>query len=537
MGGAVAENRCLTRQRVSAMASKVAVFIAGASLVGCGAVADITTSGDDAVLDGSSTEPLASETVTEASGGYSGEGTDAVPVETGVFVADPWPTVVTGALLTDEQYSISMKGEPSVTEDQNEFHPILDTIYQWRDGEEQMTLIVSDRTEHVDGGDAPDMQKAIAEFVLLDLMLDIGATERTSEPITYVPGGMETKLAGHEIGFDSSAGAGVIRSILKEQVGYSMVSISQAPEDTARFFHSLSIAPYELVDLEAEAAAASETLALTGRAEPFTDGPYGEREMLAASGGPDYIASPPEGAVEPGTHPELDPIFVACRDGDGVACDELYWAGFEADDALVYERFADTCGGRTVTESCTTLLGGNPSGEDPIIYSQDSDFRARNGVFRLELVPPPTMAAPGTKPHLDQLWLRCGVESDAEACRDLGLEALDFDGDIYGAFAATCGGRMRTVASAGCVNLMNTELVPAEGSPPPGLESGLDELWQRCSGGDRGSCTTLWLEAGSSDALTEEQKDSYKRFGRTCGGIVDRPMTDCNDFANWPVNG
>ncbi len=517
------------RQLAKTTGSRVTgLLIVVSIMTACGAVGG-ESAAEGGELGSAATEPLSSEVAETESG------TETVAVKANTFVADPWPTTVTGRIKTDEQYSISMKGEPSAVEDQNEFHPILETAYTWRDGDEQMMLIVSDKTEHFDGGDDPDAQRMAAEFVLLELMLDMGAAEQGSMPITYVPGELDTKLIGHEIRFESSQGGGVIRTIQKEQVAYSMVSINQSEEDTARFFNSLSVAPYELADLEAEAAAAEIVTALKGQAEPFVDGPYGPREMLAASGGPDYLGSPPEGAVEPGTHPALDPIFIACREGDGAACDELYWAGFEADGALVYERFADTCGGRTATEPCTALLGGTSPGEDPIIHSQDSTFRARNYLFQLELVPPPTMAPPGTKPHLDELWLQCGIEANAEACRDLGLEALDFDDDIYGAFAATCGGRMRTVASAGCVNLMNTELVPAEGSPPPGFDPSIDDLWRQCGDGDGSACTEVWLQAGSNDSLNDEQKDQYTRFGRTCGGIVDRPMTDCNDFANWPV--
>ena len=522
-------NTDAARQRATTTGSRIGALALALSLTtACGVVAG-ESSAEGGSVESAESEPLSSEVVEAADTG------ETPAVQTNTFVADPWSTVVTGTLKTDEQYSISMKGEPSVNEKQNEFHPILETTYVWQDGGEQMMLIVSDKTDHFDGGDDPDMQRSAAEIVLLGLMLDSGAAERGSEPIVYVPGDLETKLAGHQIRFESNQGAGVIRSIQKEQVAYSMVSINQSDSDATRFFNSLSIAPYELADLEAEAAAAERVASLTEGAEPFVEGPYGQREMLTASGGPDYFASPPEGAVEPGTFPELDPMFVACREGDGPACDELYWTAFETLGALVYERFADTCGGRTVTERCTDLLGGQYPGEDPIIHSQDKIFYARNYVFRLELVPPPTMAPPGTKPHLDGLWLKCGIEADGEACRDLGLEALEADDDIYAAFAATCGGRMRTFAGAGCVNLMNPELVPSEGSPPPGLDPALDELWGQCAEGDSKACTSVWLEVDSNDALSDEQKDQYNRFGRTCGGVVDRPLTDCNDYANWPV--
>ena len=44
-----------------------------------------------------------------------------------------------------------------------------------------------------------------------------------------------------------------------------------------------------------------------------------------------------------GDNPELDALWDACEDGDGEACDELY---FSSEVGSEYEEFGDTCGGR-----------------------------------------------------------------------------------------------------------------------------------------------------------------------------------------------
>lgn len=60
-----------------------------------------------------------------------------------------------------------------------------------------------------------------------------------------------------------------------------------------------------------------------------------------------------------GSDPELDVLWDACANGDGAACDDLYWASPIDSD---YERFALTCGDRKPAEdlpSCEVTMGGS----------------------------------------------------------------------------------------------------------------------------------------------------------------------------------
>ncbi len=457
------------------------------------------------------------------------------------YFAQPWGTVITGSLSTGESYSISMKAKPLIEKEKSELWPIVTTIYTWSDGKETMILVVSDETAHTGWGDSADAQRVLAELIVLTY-LPLGATTTSSTPIEYIPGPPETGLIGHELVVESSLGRSVVRAISKEQVSYAMISVNQSGEDTGKFFNSLAIAPYELRDLAAEAAADSESSALLAAAEPFTDPPYGEREMLPSSGGWEYRNAPPEGAEVPGMFPDLDALFVTCRDGDGESCDELYFAADDTDGAIAYRNFADTCGGRTITERCTDLLGGTASRADPIEEGVSAKFRRRNDVYILELIPPPTMAPPGTKPDLDPLWLQCGAQRDGAACDELRARGPDPGDEIYAAFGITCGGRRR-VSGAGCEYAMGNKPVPPPGSPAPGLDAGLDELWVRCSREMSDSCTSLFFETGGVlDGVPKEEHDrfdSYFVWARTCGGVLDHPVTlfDCTDYLSWPIAG
>lgn len=59
---------------------------------------------------------------------------------------------------------------------------------------------------------------------------------------------------------------------------------------------------------------------------------------------------------------------------------------------------------------------------------------------------------------------------------------------------------------------------PAEGSPPPGTNAELDELWISCAGGSAEACDDLfWQAPVDSD---------YEAFGLSCGG---RAIDECSD--------
>lgn len=56
-----------------------------------------------------------------------------------------------------------------------------------------------------------------------------------------------------------------------------------------------------------------------------------------------------EGPCEHGDDPTLDAMWEACADGNGRACDRLYYdSGFDTR----YEQFGNTCGDRDVTVPC-----------------------------------------------------------------------------------------------------------------------------------------------------------------------------------------
>lgn len=108
--------------------------------------------------------------------------------------------------------------------------------------------------------------------------------------------------------------------------------------------------------------------------------------------------------------PDLERLYELCADGDGAACDELYYS---SDAGSEYEEFGDTCGGRTEGgTSCTEEL---PGGLDP----GDADGY-------------------GSDPALDGLWDAC-ESGDDEACSELYYESDLFSDYEY--FGSTCGGR------------------------------------------------------------------------------------------------
>ena len=60
-----------------------------------------------------------------------------------------------------------------------------------------------------------------------------------------------------------------------------------------------------------------------------------------------------EEPCERGDDPDLDVLWDACAEGDGRACDRLYYdAGFDTR----YEQFGNTCGDRDVLVPCPEVL-------------------------------------------------------------------------------------------------------------------------------------------------------------------------------------
>lgn len=110
----------------------------------------------------------------------------------------------------------------------------------------------------------------------------------------------------------------------------------------------------------------------------------------------------------------------------------------------------------------------------------------------------------GDDTRLDWLWDRCD-SGDMTACDAMVAESDG--GTEYSLFGQTCGERV--VGGGECA-------ARGIGDEPPhayGDDPGLDELWDRCNGGDMGACDSLLAEASPD---TE-----YSWFGGTCGERTD----------------
>jgi len=209
---------------------------------------------------------------------------------------------------------------------------------------------------------------------------------------------------------------------------------------------------------------------------------------------------PEEGAPPPGTAPERDGLWVACSEGSGLACAQLYSfseAGSE------YEQFGESCGGRVIGVSCEMYLDGEISVFSP------------TGLPDLDDVADAGSPAPGDDPALDELWVACGA-GDGAACDELYFAAPS--GSEYEDFGFTCGGR----EIVDCETLLDTEpldLTAIAGLALPGADSALDELWVACAGGDGEACDDLYIKSPIDS--------DYEVFGFTCGGrTADEECTE-----------
>src|SRR5262245_11831226 len=117
-----------------------------------------------------------------------------------------------------------------------------------------------------------------------------------------------------------------------------------------------------------------------------------------------------------GDDPDFDALWDACDEGNGAACDELFWTSPSDSD---YEHFGNTCGERfsedEVPFSCEDELGGEKIDEST---TDGSSY--------------------GDDPALDALWDACDG-GDGQACDDLYWQSPV--GSEYEAFGNTCGER------------------------------------------------------------------------------------------------
>jgi len=130
-----------------------------------------------------------------------------------------------------------------------------------------------------------------------------------------------------------------------------------------------------------------------------------------------------------GDDPELDRLHDQCRDGDMVACDDLYW---QSPYFSEYESFGASCGdtqAEPVWGYCTWYAD---AGLDE--FEQADTF--------------------GDDPYLDELWTSC-ADGDLVACDDLYYEA-PFGSD-YEQFGADCGGHRAEPMAGMCSDSYDSE--------------------------------------------------------------------------------
>ena len=282
------------------------------------------------------------------------------------------------------------------------------------------------------------------------------------------------------------------------------------------------------------------------------------RELPARAGGWGYVHAPPFGAIEPEELPELDPFWVACRDGDGGACEDLYHLAwdeitFDSSEAAweAYFNFAATCGGRRVdrTEPCTELLPGTRTTDlesaDRVEWKPEAtSFWLSSPLagqsFDLRNIASASTPPPRLDPELDVLWADCGA-GDGAICDQL-FDAGDsffVPEGVYSLFGATCGGRTSLLDECQSV-LAPADQQVAQGSSPPGLNPVLDELFATCGAGNASACWELSKRTQLGSSYTAEEFENnwpYYSYARTCGGQLDRPLLlpGCFDYQAWPA--
>lgn len=206
------------------------------------------------------------------------------------------------------------------------------------------------------------------------------------------------------------------------------------------------------------------------------DGAFSCEEAIGGA-----VGTPTGDAMFYGDDAYLDGLWDACADGDGVACDDLYW---ESPIGSEYEDYGDTCGFR-YTEGPSSCAESTLSG--PFDYGDD--------------------------PDLDILWDAC-ANWDFAACDELWLVSpID---SIYEDFGATCAWYFEDGLHDCEVELGELSNSSASGY---GDDAELDLIWDDCAVGNLAACDDLyWISPVGSD---------YESFGSTCGGLEDPTFGAC----------
>ena len=279
-----------------------------------------------------------------------------------------------------------------------------------------------------------------------------------------------------------------------------------------------------------------------------------------------YVDSPPFGALspselavspypvgEPTSVPELSERWIACREGNGGACDDLAVQAALTSDPLILQAYIDfgtTCGGRVVdtTDTCVALLGGERSmeGFGRIVRAHEAlPLLGTTSDFDLRKIPGPTTPPPGADAAWDRLWSDCG-EGRSSGCIEL-ADAIDVVWESpkqdYFFFAQSCGGRTSIEITCTLLLAPRDDRV-SPGSPPPGLNNFLggafaedpDDAWIACAEADYRQCLALALEF-STVGDPDDERWPYRLFGVSCGGLFTKPVTavQCLSYIDWPT--
>jgi hypothetical protein len=197
----------------------------------------------------------------------------------------------------------------------------------------------------------------------------------------------------------------------------------------------------------------------------------------------------------------FDALWDACEEGNGAACDELFWSSPSGSE---YETFGNTCGERfsedEVPFSCEEEIGG-----------EKVDDSSGDG------------SSYGDDPELDALWDACEA-GDGEACDDLFWQSpVDSE---YEAFGNTCGELFSEEdAPFSCAEEMGggSSGSGSDDAFTYGDDPALDALWDACEGGDPEACDDLYADS----PLGSE----YEDFGFSCGNRVPEGEIEiCSDI-------
>jgi len=469
---------------------------------------------------------------------------------------------ISGELRDGGTYKILFPGKPLKTWSKNElYNKIETTTYHWKDKTTEVLFRIVDDGEfqQLDHNDKFIQDGYFARF-LGDYTRKYSPAFMYNRPTNFTyQANTRFAIKGLRTDLDEikTKRKGVIYSIYTGTAGYGLLILGMSKQEALRYVESLELAPYPPNDTTAQEALSKKISILLNGTKPYQSPPYPKRTLAPQTGGWGYIHAPPEQAAAPGTITELDPLFEQCREGEATACDEMVKyvylhsrdLGYEAGPYLYFGR---TCGGRTLSQYCRTLLHGEAvsTATDVTNMSQYSEYQLRNEQLDLTMIAPPESAPPQTRSAaLDLLWLECGINAQPESCHQLNKQTGFIDlslhkGNPYSAFAQSCGGRTSMVEQD-CTSVISPDKVSNRSTKGLAVSvPELDSLMEQCRSTNGEPCFQLRSKATSAWLTSKTYDDDspyrpYFDFGKTCGGVADRPVTQryCGDFSTWPTVG